>query len=49
MERIGWILGRCHEMVHKIEQLHSFSREAGELMHLSQKLSSYIDNNKSNF
>ena len=49
MERLAWILGRCHEVVNKIEQLHSMRDQSQAMMDLSNQLSNHIEMSKSNF
>ena len=49
VERLAWILGRCHEVVNKIEQLHSMREQSQAMLDLSQQLWNHNDASKSNY
>ena len=49
IERLAWILGRCHESVNMIEQLHSMKESSQAMLNLSNQLHQQIEVSKSNF
>ena len=49
LERLAPILGRCHEMVYKIEHFFSFSNNYDNMTNVYNEMNKYIDSSKSNF
>ena len=49
LERLTPLLGRCHEMVNKIEQFFSMRSDIGDMASVTSKLLSYVDASKSSF
>ena len=43
VERLAWILGRCHEVVNKIEQLHSMKEQSQAMLDLAHRVTNQMD------
>ena len=49
MERLCSVMGRCHEMVNKIESLFGMRNEIGKMDHVSNVILNQIDSSRHNF
>ena len=49
LERLSAILGRCHEMVNKIEQFFSMRGDITDMASVTNRLLSFVDSSKSSF